>query len=77
MAMDVDQCPRESRTLQPDYTSKRKIKAFSHDGACMYPTDTTSCAPTHAFHALRTSREMMQAQIPRHFFRQRENTDKI
>jgi hypothetical protein len=46
MAMDVDQCPRESRTLQPNYTSKKKIKAFSHDGACWHAIDTTSCAST-------------------------------
>jgi hypothetical protein len=46
MAMDVDQCPRESRTLHPNYTSKKKIKAFSHDGACPCVIDTTSCGST-------------------------------
>ena len=47
--MDVDQCPRESRALQSDYTSKEKITAFSLDEACWRATDTTSCAsPTRA-----------------------------
>lgn len=77
MAMDVDQCPRESRTLQPDYTSKRKIKAFSHDGACSHPIDTTSCAPASMHDALRRSNKTIPAQIPRHFFRQRRNIDEI
>jgi hypothetical protein len=77
MAMDVDQCPRESRTLQPNYTSKKKIKAFSHDGACWRAVDTTSCA------SLPATNEEKNLPIPillcalRDSHRHARNTDKI
>jgi hypothetical protein len=77
MAMDVDQCPRESRTLQPDYTSKRKIKAFSHDGAYSHRIDTTSCALARTFDAPRRTNRMISALRMRRFLRQRRNIDEI
>jgi hypothetical protein len=77
MAMDVDQCPRESRTLQPNYTSKKKIKAFSHDGASACALDTTSCA----LHATSNKEKNLQAAISLRVLRDSRsmfrNADKI
>jgi len=77
MAMDVDQCPRESRTLQPNYTSKKKIKAFSHDGAWWDAVDTTSCALMTAAHDEKNLHASILLCALRDSQRRARNIDKI
>src|SRR5215207_6659079 len=62
---------------QPNYTSKKKIKAFSHDGACWRSSNTTSCASKISVAAEKNLRAAILLRALRDSRRLQRSTDKI